>query len=177
MRTNLTNCDYQQINKGKYWIHKYLNWNIIFCQGIDLRCYPETEKVVLEQLWGSSCNRAVAYCLTVITFYLLLLAGIIMYETYQVREPHSTIEGPSTTNPWFVKYEHILEANFLYSNIGKNWKLGRAWVQARISNIQSFVSSFLSDAKYFHYHFSISYFLASFINKELNKLLFLTDSN
>ena len=121
------------------------------CEGIDLRCYPETEKVLLEQLWGNSCNRAVIYCLTVITFYFLLLGGIIVYETYQV----SPAERTNQSNPWnmnlFWSQYSLYKGQFV---IGKNCGVGRLRVQPRISNIQSFVSYFLSAPKYFHYHIS-----------------------
>ena len=53
-------------------------------EGTDLHCYSESEKVELELLWETSCSRALVYCLTVLALYFILLAAIILYETYQV---------------------------------------------------------------------------------------------
>ena len=53
-------------------------------KGTDLSCYTDTEKTLLHQNWENSLSRALAYCLTLGTIYIVLLGFIIIYETYQV---------------------------------------------------------------------------------------------
>ena len=43
-----------------------------------------TEKILLHQSLENTLGRALAYCLTVVTIYIVLLGLIIIYETYQV---------------------------------------------------------------------------------------------